>query len=151
MSPCRGRRPSTKPFPSPGWWRIIVISFPSSPPSTHSLKAHTHTHTNSHIHTHTYTHTRGSPLERVGVDKRAGAEEKSTLRKEKQKVHILPFGTSLEGGRLTCMAVSVCTSLVPNIQDTLFHSTMGFTIFFFQNCSSFCMGPMVMFNSLYGP
>lgn len=85
------------PFPSP-----------SPLPSAHSLKTHTH----SHICIW------GHPLERAGASKRAGTEEKSTLRKEKQKVHVLPFGTSIEGGSLACMALSVCTSLIPNIQDT---------------------------------
>lgn len=58
---------------------------------------------------------------------------------------LLPLGIS-EGGKLTCLAVSVCTSLAPNIQDTLFHSTMDINSFFFQNCSRFCMRSVVDFE-----
>lgn len=49
-------------------------------PSTHSLKIHTHTHLT--------IYTQDSPSERGKVGRRAGAEEKSTLRKEKQKIQV---------------------------------------------------------------
>lgn len=86
--------------------------------------------------THTQVYTRGSASERGAMGKKQGAEERPLGGKQTEDGKFLPFGI-LGGGRLTCMAAAVCATLVPNIQDTLFPSTVGFNIFFFQNCVVF--------------
>lgn len=97
-----------------------------------------------------HIHWRQTDRHRFSLRKRGSGPMGKSRRKihfeeRKQKMKCLPLGIS-DGGKLTCMAVSVCTSLAPNILDTLFHSTMDFNSFFFQNCRHFCMRSVVDFE-----
>ena len=126
----RGRLLSTKPFPSQWWWWIIFVRVPWAKriyffllPLLSTLTACVHTL----AHTHTLTL---ACAQKEGKWAKGQEQKKNALQGKKNRNCTFWQFSILEGRRLIWRTLSVCTSSIPKVRDTLCHSKMDFVCLF---------------------